>query len=342
MKDFNLGNISSIFTNPLYQAGVNITNPRMGKSLAEAALEQRAQQTHQREQQKFEFEREEALRKQQMEKMLPEALKGVDWSDPQAAFQQLVQKGADPQAALTFMSQMNQANLGQQGMNINEENLGLNKQRFGLEKQELGMRGQKNALEMQKLQKEIEGTGQLSQEAKMTATTGMRKEWAPTAKEYRAVVNANDMLKANAKLKTPEGDMAVIYALITSMDSKTGVNDAEVDMAEKNGLSLREQAERLYNKAANGEGLSDEKRKEFIRVGNAIIKAKEKVFKSEENSMKNLAERNGLNSQDVVYHQFEDVAPLDLNEYGKPVKLDTNGLTDADFEAEDRRRGLIK
>lgn len=137
MKQNDLG---GLFTNPLIMNAISQFNPQQGQRLQDLALQQRQYQDSQRQQQEFELKQQEAIRQQTLAKSLPQALQGIDFSDPNTAYQQLVQVGLKPQEALPIIAQFANINAGKEQSELNKQRFGLEEKGFGLKEKELGLK----------------------------------------------------------------------------------------------------------------------------------------------------------------------------------------------------------
>lgn len=311
MKQNDLG---GLFTNPLIMNAISQFNPQQGQRLQDLALQQRQHQESQRQQQEFELKQQEDIRQQTLAKSLPQALRGIDFSDPNTAYQQLVQVGLKPQEALPIIAQFANINAGKEQSELNKQRFGLEEKEYGLKEQELGLKRAKNAFDM---------SGASKPEDVYKVEKDLRDAAAKETKNYKFVKTAVKNIITNSKHGNAISDTAMVYNFVNVLDPGNSVREGDT-ITIANAPGLPEQWRAKLNKAKGQGGLDPVTRKEIIKSSISILKNHEASVKSINEENERLAKAYKVNPQNVSYpiEQFnteqEEETPLvdNINEFG--------------------------
>lgn len=302
--------ITSLFTDPLFMQGIGRINPQEGQRLQDLALQQRQHQESQRQQQEFELKQQEAIRQQTLAKSLPQALQGIDFSDPNTAYQQLVQVGLKPQEALPIIAQFANINAGKEQSELNKQRFGLEEKEYGLKEQELGLKRAKNAFDM---------SGIASPEEKIKIEKELRAELKDSKKAYEHVSESFNNIKQLAKDKSGSSDMGMIYAYVKLLDPQSTVGVGEKISAE-HAPGLPQATIGYLNSLLSQGSLSSKGRADLIRSSKTLYDTNKSKYKNNIKESTELAKRYNVNPANVVLNEAEDEEETPLvdntNEFG--------------------------
>lgn len=91
----------------------------------------------------------------------------------------------------------------------------------------------------------------------------LRKEFDALGKDFRTVKDAYTRVEASAVNPSAAGDLALLFSFMKILDPGTGVKEGEYANAE-NSAGVPERIRAQYNKAINGERLTDQMRNDFV------------------------------------------------------------------------------
>lgn len=121
--------------------------------------------------------------------------------------------------------------------------------------------------------------GDIESKAQKEEIMKLRKEFNGTteAKNFATIKQQYDGLKASANLKTPAGDIALIFGYMKMLDPNSVVREGEFATAQNAG-GIDEKIRNAYNKAKNGTRLQDSQRRDFVKNAEALYNSYAKQY----------------------------------------------------------------
>lgn len=172
---------------------------------------------------------------------------------------------------------------------------------------------------------------------KLSDVGGVRGEYTKLSGDFLKVRDGFSKIAASGP--TPAGDMALIFNYMKMLDPGSTVREGEYATASNAG-SIPERIRAQYNKATEGEPLTEVMRKDFKGQAENIMRASLLKQVQLEDEYKAIAQRNGMNPDDVAvdyikeYRKFANV-PVSGNTIGtstqdssdskKRIKVDLEG-----------------
>jgi len=151
--------------------------------------------------------------------------------------------------------------------------------------------------EVGKLEREAAGgadpTKLVEQEQKV------RKEFTGLSKNFFLQRDAFSRVQASAIDPSPAGDLALIFNFMKVLDPGSTVREGEFATA-ANSASVPERVRAQWNKAIEGERLSDKTRKDFVNRSERLFAAADSQHTKNIQTFSDLSERSGLDPQNVV------------------------------------------
>lgn len=154
---------------------------------------------------------------------------------------------------------------------------------------------------------------------------GMRKEYGGLSQDFVKVRDAYSRIQSIAQDSSPAGDVALIFSFIRILDPGSTVREGEFATAEQT-RGVPETVVQQYNKALKGERLSPGQRQDFIRQSGNLYAAQERNQKKLEGQFRSLAQRRGMNPDDVVLDIGAAEAPAAPPAAGGGTPEDINSL----------------
>jgi hypothetical protein len=116
--------------------------------------------------------------------------------------------------------------------------------------------------------------GSTSKDPEIKAATDLRKEFQgrPEIKRFSEVSTAFDKVQKAADNPSAAGDMSLIYGYMKMLDPGSTVREGEFANAQ-NAAGIPDKVLNIYNKAATGERLNPEQRKQFIESAQQAYQA---------------------------------------------------------------------
>lgn len=168
---------------------------------------------------------------------------------------------------------------------------GFDQQRFGAEQ----------ALKRAELAGQGAGKGSMAgmtPEEAMKAEEGLRKEFTARTQDFNIIQPAYSKLLAAAKNPSPAGDVSIIFGYMKLLDPQSTVREGEYATAQNTG-SIPDAIWNTYNKALNGEGLS-ETRQDFVNQAQNLYQASLANYQNIAQEYQRLGRGYGLNPNNVV------------------------------------------
>lgn len=105
-----------------------------------------------------------------------------------------------------------------------------------------------------------------------------------------------------------QGDLSLIFQYMKMLDPGSVVKEGEFYNAQ-NTTGIPGQVLNAYEKAKSGERLSDAQRKSFITEAEGLVKAQREAQKNYDKGITGIAERRGVNPQNVIINAFPEEQP---------------------------------
>ncbi len=127
----------------------------------------------------------------------------------------------------------------------------------------------------------------------------MRDEVNNITKPFREVNDAYGRIQASAKDPSAAGDLALVFNYMKMLDPGSTVREGEFATAQ-NSAGIPDRIRAMYNKAASGERLAPDTRKDFVGRAGTLYKSQEKGYQQIIDDYSKRAKRAGLNPEDVI------------------------------------------
>lgn len=158
----------------------------------------------------------------------------------------------------------------------------------------------------------------------------LRQEFIAQSKDFKLISDSYGRIQSAAKNPSAAGDLALIFNYMKMLDPGSTVREGEFATAQ-NSASIPERLRAQYNRATEGERLTDVTRADFLDRSNSLYGAQEQGQKQIESVYGGLSQRAGLSPENVIV-DYRVKRPKDEQ---KSANVDP-------LEAEMRRRGLLK
>lgn len=146
-----------------------------------------------------------------------------------------------------------------------------------------------------------------------TASRQLRGEFEKAIAPHRLTASALTDLQASISAPpSAQGDIALVYKFMRSLDPTSTVREGEFASA-KNAGGIPDRIRNAYNSAVNGQFLTPQQRTEMLKVAQSRAAAMRPQLQREMSRFGGMAEKFGLDSADVVfdpYGEAEGSAPL--------------------------------
>lgn len=137
----------------------------------------------------------------------------------------------------------------------------------------------------------------------------LRKEFTGQTSQYRSIADAWQKINKAASSPSAANDIALLYGYMRILDPSSTVREGEFATASQAG-SVPERILAQYNRVVKGERLSEDQRNEFASSANDIVQSQVPVVKGLISRYTDIATRNKLRPEDVVYDPFASVSPF--------------------------------
>ena len=309
MKDIFSGqNIQRAFQNPLTMAGLAVMQGApMGEALMKASESNRQHQYAQLHQAQFQAEQQKQAHAKLFAQNLSEKVKDLGATDINDAIAKLLQiPGAESQKFGDIMSIA-------KGLTGEKEDgdffTGPGRLRYMTRRNP--ETGEVEAVPIPG-QQSVEGgsdaTGILKPKDAIRIETNLRKEVTQQSKKWDEVQHAYDRINSAAQDKTGAGDITLLTSYMKMIDPTTGVKEGEFATAANAG-SIPEKVRAQYNKAINGQLLSDVTRQQFVDEATKLYRKAEKRQRSIVDNYRDISERYNVNPNNVVQSFIEEYTP---------------------------------
>jgi len=181
---------------------------------------------------------------------------------------------------------------------FSEETFDQKKKRVGTE----GLRAETDYLTATAKSKEV--TGQ-NNDKNFTQENQLRTQYLGQIKDFKTVRDSFSRLKASAKDPSAAGDLALIFNYMKILDPGSTVREGEFATAQ-NAAGVDQRTIALYNKISKGERMSTAQRADFLDRAGRLYGSQEDVYKKEAKEFKRVAEKAGLDPDQVVLDMVLD------------------------------------
>lgn len=164
---------------------------------------------------------------------------------------------------------------------------------------------EKLGAEVQKAALEAAGGGGLDPEKKFDFESKLRKEYSTQTANFQDVKESYGRIKSAEN--TGAGDIALVYAYMKMLDPGSVVREGEFATA-SNSAGVPAAIQNLYNKAINGERLTEGQRKTFAGQAAKLLTAAEKREKEVRGGVEQVVKSYKLNPDNVFYTPSADAA----------------------------------
>lgn len=294
--------LSHLTNNPTWLAGLVASGNPMGKALMETSQAQRQNELIESQSAKHRQDVQESVRAQEAEARMPESIRGLNWSNPQEAFAEMIEREVPLKLALEIMGQHANVNNQEGQLGVSQGNLDVNRAQLGIQQQELGLKQQKHAHEMQ---------GIPNAEDSYKIEKDLRDAAAKETKNYKFVKTAVKNILSNAKHKNAISDTAMVYNFVNVLDPGNSVREGDT-ITIANAPGLPEQWRAKLNKARGEGGLDPVTRNEIIQSSKSILKNHHESVKNINQESQRLAKTYKVNPENVAY-PLEDIEQEETN-----------------------------
>jgi len=159
------------------------------------------------------------------------------------------------------------------------------------------------------IQAESEGDG-----ASLSDVAGIRKEYTKLSGDFISLRDAIGKVEQSAQTVSAAGDLALIFNFMRIQDPSSVVRESEFATAQA-ATSLPGRIGAGALRVVNGERMIPEQRKDFVDTAKRLFESQRVQQASLMESFRNIAERQGINSDDVVIDfdtvgQVANIAPV--------------------------------
>ncbi len=309
---------------PGYISAVTALNPSFGKSLADAALMTREQETQQMQKEKHEFEKQKQMRDQQQAEALLQNLGDIDWANPNVALQQLQAKNLPADLAYQLIGKNSEIAGAKEGRDIQREQLGISRGHLGVDQAKLEIERQKAAVA-------AEGRPDAEQEYKIGKD--LREAGAKAAQNYKFVHTAAKNVRALAKIGNGLSDTGMLYNTVNVLDPGNSVREGDV-ITVKTAPGLSESTIGYLNSLRGKGGFTQKTRDELVQLVNTVEGNHLEAVKNTNKENTRLAKSYKIRPENVLYPLEEDAEDFKVNSQSAPG----NGFTQEGAAQEKARR----
>lgn len=132
----------------------------------------------------------------------------------------------------------------------------------------------------------------------------IRAEILKESAEFNKIVASFDRIRATDA--TAGGDLALIFNFMKMLDPGSVVRETEFATAQ-NAAGVPDRVRNTFNRLLSGERLNPNQRKDFIQQADNIFSVSKKRNDQTVESFVNIAERNGIDREDVVIARGEEL-----------------------------------
>lgn len=154
----------------------------------------------------------------------------------------------------------------------------------------------------------------------------LRKEFRQNNKDYYTFGDAYSRMKKVAENPSAAGDISMIFSYMKMLDPNSTVREGEYATAQ-NAAGIPTRVMNLYNQTLQGTRLSDLQRNDFLNQAGNLFAAQKARFDRESDYYRDIANRSGIDPQDVIYdpYNFDVVQQIEEQYPEGTVIEDDNG-----------------
>jgi hypothetical protein len=127
----------------------------------------------------------------------------------------------------------------------------------------------------------------------------LRDEFTKLTGEFRVVRDAFSNIETASRSNTGAGDMSMLYSFVKLLDPNSVVRESEFAAAAASG-SFGERIQGAVQRLTTGERLPDTLRNSFLTEARNIFATQNRQYESTAETYRRLAERNGIDPENVV------------------------------------------
>ena len=152
--------------------------------------------------------------------------------------------------------------------------------------------------------------------------TTLRKEFESQIKNYVEIKESIQRIKYSYHNPSPAGDIAIVFNYMKILDPTSTVREGEFATA-RNAGNIPDQTRGMYNRLIAGEGgMSDKLRKDFMTSAEGLYNKQYDSFKTSKKQYNAIAERRGLNPENVTIGYEPVEVPDEVLDQAKEVLKD--------------------
>jgi hypothetical protein len=165
-------------------------------------------------------------------------------------------------------------------------------------------------------ERSIEQQGQAQSRQGRQDESDLRREFLalPEVKEFKAIGSSYRNVVATANNDSAAGDLSLIFAFMKILDPNSVVREQEFANAQ-NAAGVPDQIRNAYNRALNGERLSERQRVDFVTQARSVYENRAAVYNETANYYRGLAADYGFDPDNLGATLVEiDTAPVSVNQ----------------------------
>lgn len=151
----------------------------------------------------------------------------------------------------------------------------------------------------------------------------LRDEFIAQNKDFRAVRDAYSRINASAKEPSAAGDLALIFNYMKLLDPGSVVREGEFATAQ-NAAGIPERVRANYNRVVNGERLTEETRKDFLKQAKNLYGSQENQYKKSRKEYERITRKYGLNPETVLVDQSANMPESEVAPPAAPAPAATS------------------
>jgi hypothetical protein len=166
-----------------------------------------------------------------------------------------------------------------------------------------------------KVLKELYGTPMEDTKEIFGKENKLRDEFIQQSKSWKEINDAYPKILAAAQDPSPAGDISLLYGFMKLNDPTSTVRESEYATAE-NAAGVPDRIRQQYNKALNGEKLTNNMRADFIKRAGQLYASQYKNQTKLTQQYEALAGRNKVNPKNVIidYNAGSDINPINKHQ----------------------------
>ncbi len=146
----------------------------------------------------------------------------------------------------------------------------------------------------------------------------LRTQYLGQVKDFKVIRDAYKRIQDSATDPSAAGDLALIFNYMKVLDPGSTVREGEFANAQ-NAAGIPERIRAQWNKVINGERLTETTRKDFVGRAGKLYDGQKKVYKSDVSEFRRIAEKSGLDPDDVIIDLLADALETPPPVSGAPL-----------------------